>query len=211
MVFASNFLPRVPIESRNFFEPSFCQRSRPLRVLIISHFPLHIAYRLLWYPLKFSLHIDDDEIIPFNMMKKYFSEILLVFVPCASSFIVANTKDIFTAVRQSASAPQPQPLFVHVNQIHDHRDALVKLDDPLMIMRNDSVKKDESLRRLTKNIAPIALALYLIGHFLNTYHTTPMTDGRVNIDPILCCGILIGAGFYLLFKSSVDATFLSPT
>lgn len=128
--------------------------------------------------------------------------ILLVLVPCVSSFI-ANTK--VTCV----SARQPLPLFLHVQQIHNHRDTLIKLDDPILSITDMSVKNDKSVHSFTNHIAPIVLALYFLGHYLNTYHT-PMTDGRVHIDPMFGGGILIVGGLYLL-RSSIDATFLSPT
>ena len=131
-------------------------------------------------------------------------------VPCVSSFI-ANTKGISLAARQqSLSAPQSL-LFLHVQPIHDHRDTLVKLDDPIMSITDEHTvaKHDEQqLESFTHHIAPIVLALYLIGHYLSTYHT-PLTEGHVNIDPMFGGGILIGTGLYLL-RSSIDSTFLSP-
>jgi uncharacterized membrane protein YhdT len=137
---------------------------------------------------------------------------LLFFIaPCVSSFIAANTKGISLAVRQqSLSAPQSL-LFLHVQPIPDHRDTLVKLDDPIMSMTDEHTvaKHDEQqLERFTHHIAPIVLALYLIGHYLSTYHA-PLTEGHVNIDPMFGGGILIGTGLYLL-RSSIDSTFLSP-
>ena len=136
-------------------------------------------------------------------MMKRFTLILLLLVPCVSSFI-ANTKVI-------TSVSARQPLFLHVQQIHDHRDTLVKLDDPIMITDDSSVKNnDKSIHSFTNHVAPIVLALYFLGHYLNSYHT-PLTDGRVHIiDPMFGGGIMIGAGLYLL-NSSIDATFLSPS
>ena len=138
----------------------------------------------------------------YTMMKR-FTLILLLLVPCVSSFI-ANTKVI-------TSVSARQPLFLHVQQIHDHRDTLVKLDDPIMITDDSSVKNnDKSIHSFTNHVAPIVLALYFLGHYLNSYHT-PLTDGRVHIiDPMFGGGIMIGAGLYLL-NSSIDATFLSPS
>jgi len=140
------------------------------------------------------------------MMKSF--TLLLLFVPCVSSFI-ANTKAVTTAglvQQQVRSFPAPTPLFLHVQQMHDHRDTLVKLDDPIIGERG-SYKKKESLHSFTNHLAPIVLALYLIGHYLKPYHV-PLTDERVNIDPMFGGGILIGVGLYLL-KSSIDTNFLS--
>jgi hypothetical protein len=134
-------------------------------------------------------------------MMKHFFAILILLVPCVSSFI-ANTKVITTSVSAR------QPLFLQVQQIHDHRDTLIKLDDPIMSITDDSVKIDKRVHNFTNHIAPIVLALYFLGHYLNTYQA-PMTDGRVHIDPMFGGGILIGVGLYLL-RSSIDATFLSP-
>mmetsp|Transcript_55526 Transcript_55526/g.82549 ORF Transcript_55526/g.82549 Transcript_55526/m.82549 type:complete len:151 (-) Transcript_55526:864-1316(-) len=140
------------------------------------------------------------------MMKSF--TLLLLFVPCVSSFI-ANTKAVTTTglvQQQVRSFPAPTPLFLHVQQMHDHRDTLVKLDDPIIGERG-SYKKKESLHSFTNHLAPIVLALYLVGHYLKPYHV-PLTDERVNIDPMFGGGILIGVGLYLL-KSSIDTNFLS--
>jgi len=140
------------------------------------------------------------------MMKSF--ALLLIFLPCVRTFI-ANTKAVTTTglvQQQVRSLSAPTPLFLHVQQMHDHRDTLVKLDDPIISVR-DSYKKKESLHRFTNHLAPIVLALYLIGHYLKPYHA-PWTDERINIDPMFGGGILICAGLYLL-KSSIDATFLS--
>lgn len=61
-------------------------------------------------------------------MKHSAAAALLFVAPCASSF--TNTKGIIdvSARQQPFSVPQ---LFLHVQQIHDHKDTLVKLDDPI--------------------------------------------------------------------------------
>ena len=144
---------------------------------------------------------QSTQTLVLTMMKR-FTVILLFLVPCVSSFI-ANTKVI-------TSVSSRQPLFLHVQQIHDHRDTLVKLDDPIMSMADTSVvQKDKRLHSFTNHIAPIVLALYFIGHFLNNYNA-PLMDDHIPIDPMFGGGILIGVGLYLL-NSSIHATFLSPT
>mmetsp|Transcript_27736 Transcript_27736/g.39694 ORF Transcript_27736/g.39694 Transcript_27736/m.39694 type:complete len:139 (+) Transcript_27736:54-470(+) len=138
-------------------------------------------------------------------MKKRIISAIVLLVPCASSFI-ANPK-VSTSVL--ATTRKPSSIFLHVQQIHDHRDTLVKLDDPIMSIKDASVQKDKRIHNFTNHIAPIVLALYFIGHFLNNYHA-PLMDDHIPVDPMFGGGILIGVGLYLL-NSSIDATFLSPS
>ena len=135
-------------------------------------------------------------------MKAITAIVLLLVLP-VSSFTV-NTK--VTSVSASA---QHRPLFLQVQQIHDHRDSLVTLDDPIMSVTDASVQKDERIHSFTNHIAPIVLALYFIGHFLNNYNT-PSPSNEIPVDPMFGGGILIGLGLYFL-NSSIHATFLSPT
>ena len=135
-------------------------------------------------------------------MKPITPIVLLLVLPCVSSFI-ANTK-VITSL--SASARQGQKLFLHVQQIHDRRDSLVKLDDPIMSAPDTSVHSDDRIHRFTNHIAPIVLALYFIGHFLNNYNAPlPLMDDHIPVDPMFGGGILIGLGLYFL-NSSIHAT-----
>ena len=142
-------------------------------------------------------------------MKPITGIVLLLVLPCVSSFI-ANIK-VITSVPASARYRQKQKLFLHVQQIHDHRDSLVTLDDPIMSVPDASVHNDERIHSFTHHIAPIVLALYFIGHFLNNYNApSPLMDDHIPVDPMFGGGILIGLGLYFL-NSSIHATFLSPT
>ena len=112
-----------------------------------------------------------------KMKKHIITAIVLVLVPCASSFI--DNSKVSTSV--VASTRQPLSLFLHVQQIHNHRDTLVKLDDPIASITDASVQNDKRIHSFTNHIAPIVLALYFIGHFLNTYHT-PSMDDHIPVD-----------------------------
>ncbi len=138
-------------------------------------------------------------------MKKHITALGLLLVPYANSFI-AHPK-VSTSVL--ASTRKPSSLFLHVQQIHDHRDTIVKLDDPIMSITDASVQNDKRIHSFTNHIAPIVLALYFIGHFLSNYNA-PLMDDHIPVDPMFGGGILIGLGLYLL-NSSIDATFLSPS
>ena len=102
-----------------------------------------------------------------------------------------------------------QPLFLHVDNLHPHRDSVVRLEDDIPI-DHDVLDKNKMLHKLTNHVAPIVLATYLIGHYLSRYHTT-LVDGGVNVDadPHLGGVFLIGAGL-LMMKWSIDQTILSP-
>ena len=110
---------------------------------------------------------------------------------------------------QSQLAHIVQPLFLHVDNLHPHRDSVVRLEDDIPI-DHDALDKNKMLHKLTNHVAPIVLATYLIGHYLSRYHTT-LVDGGVNVDadPHLGGVFLIGAGL-LMMKWSIDQTILSP-
>ena len=107
-------------------------------------------------------------------------------------------------------ATRGKPLYLHVEALHPHRDSIVRLDDPIKVEEGHVVDKDKSLHRFTNHIAPIVLALYMIGHFLNMYHTLATNgDGTIDIDPMFGGYVLIGAGL-MTIKWSIDNAFLSP-
>jgi len=110
---------------------------------------------------------------------------------------------------QSQLARISKPLFLHVDNLHPHRDSVVRLEDDIPI-DHDVLDKNKMLHKLTNHVAPIVLATYLIGHYLSRYHTT-LVDGGVNVDadPQFGGMLLIGAGL-LMMKWSIDQSILSP-
>ena len=111
---------------------------------------------------------------------------------------------------QSQLAHIVQPLFLHVDNLHPHRDSVLRLEDPIPNVDHDVLDKNKMLHKLTNHVAPIVLATYLIGHYLSRYHTT-LVEGGVNgdADPQIGGVFLIGAGL-LMMKSVIDNSYLSP-
>eukprot|EP00579_Thalassiosira_antarctica_P000514 CAMPEP_0201867816 /NCGR_PEP_ID=MMETSP0902-20130614/1935_1 /ASSEMBLY_ACC=CAM_ASM_000551 /TAXON_ID=420261 /ORGANISM="Thalassiosira antarctica, Strain CCMP982" /LENGTH=162 /DNA_ID=CAMNT_0048393055 /DNA_START=42 /DNA_END=530 /DNA_ORIENTATION=+ len=151
--------------------------------------------------------------------------LLIVSSPVVQSFVAQHTSAITTTKLMQKATTQlsatGNPLFLHVEPLHPHRDSVVRLDDPIMLEKltedENHVDKDKALHRFTTLIAPIALALYLIGHYLSTYHasdTAALVDGvnSIELDPMFGGYVLIGAGLLMSFmaKWTIDQTFLSP-
>jgi hypothetical protein len=67
----------------------------------------------------------------------------------------------------------------------------------------------KEIHKFTNSLAPLILALYLIGFYLSHYHVENGEMTHVSVDPMFGGGILIGTGLYMM-KWSVDRTFLSP-
>mmetsp|Transcript_29819 Transcript_29819/g.54766 ORF Transcript_29819/g.54766 Transcript_29819/m.54766 type:complete len:171 (-) Transcript_29819:950-1462(-) len=120
-----------------------------------------------------------------------------------------------------SSTPE-NPLFLHAKALHPHR-----LEDPINIDTlsttidedQEAVKnKNESLHRFTQHVAPIVLALYMIGHFLITSHLSAITalddvgGGSIisiYLDPMFAGCVLISTGLFMM-KWSVDQAHLNP-
>lgn len=76
-------------------------------------------------------------------------------------------------------------LHLHVEPIHQHRDTIVRLDDPVkleekestMIRSEDETFSEMRLRTFTFRLAPLVLALYLIGTFLSKYYPLETISG----------------------------------
>ena len=141
--------------------------------------------------------------------------LFILTAPVVQSFVAYHTCDI-TATKlmhktYSQLAAHGNPLYLHVEALHPHRDSLVRLDDPITEEEKPVDKKNNGLHRFTSALAPIALALYLIGHYLSTYHTSLVDNGSsgIDIDPMYGGYVLIGAGF-LMVKYCMDNAFLSP-
>ena len=153
-------------------------------------------------------------------MKSYYRLILCLAAPLVGvqAFTTTTTYDTDTktirrlqrrANIQSQLARISKPLFLHVDNLHPHRDSVVRLEDDIPI-DHDVLDKNRMLHKLTNHVAPIVLATYLIGHYLSRYHTT-LVEGGVNADadPHLGGAFLIGAGL-LMMKWSIDQSILSP-
>lgn len=72
----------------------------------------------------------------------------------------------------------------------------------------------KEIHKFTNSLAPLVLAIYIIGYYLSQHHHQNGGGGgemmtHVPVDPMLGGGILIGAGLYMM-KWSVDRTMLSP-
>eukprot|EP00571_Detonula_confervacea_P010072 CAMPEP_0172306530 /NCGR_PEP_ID=MMETSP1058-20130122/7588_1 /TAXON_ID=83371 /ORGANISM="Detonula confervacea, Strain CCMP 353" /LENGTH=129 /DNA_ID=CAMNT_0013018451 /DNA_START=65 /DNA_END=451 /DNA_ORIENTATION=- len=106
------------------------------------------------------------------------------------------------------------PLFLHhVEPLHPHRDSGIRLDDPILSEEEFTTEttfdkrsvddKMKSLHKFTSHLAPIVLALYMIGHYLGTYHTESTAlingggDSSINVDPMFGGYVLIATGLAL--------------
>ena len=115
------------------------------------------------------------------------------------------------------SATPGSPLFLQVEPLCPHCDSVICLGDPIIIKKltedENHADKNEGLHSFTALLAPIALAFYLIGHYLNTYHAshTVLNDvsGDINLDPMFGGYALIGTDL-LIVKWDTDQAFLSP-
>jgi len=117
-----------------------------------------------------------------------------------------------------SSTPE-NPLFLHAKALHPHR-----LEDPINIDTlsttidedQEAVKnKNESLHRFTQQVAPVVLALYMIGHYLSTYHQSHTAldvggSSGIDVDPMLVGCVLSATGLSMLIKWTLDQVFLSP-
>ncbi len=99
----------------------------PHKTLIMSTYHSDDAERAHKYSDASERKISSHLALHQSNMKHYAAALLFV-APCVSSF--TNTKGIINVStrRQSFAVP---PLLLHVQQMHDHRDTLVKLDDPI--------------------------------------------------------------------------------
>eukprot|EP01083_Nonionella_stella_P013087 36918_1 len=148
--------------------------------------------------------------------------LFILTVPAVESFVAHPTTSARTTTTQllqkrtntqlsATSHTHGNPLYLHVETLHPHRDSIVRLDDPITeeedqpFMEMD--EKDKSLHRFTTHLAPIALALYFIGHYLANLNGDGSID--IDIDPMFGGYVLIGAGLYMM-KWSIDRAFLSP-
>mmetsp|Transcript_20400 Transcript_20400/g.42662 ORF Transcript_20400/g.42662 Transcript_20400/m.42662 type:complete len:173 (+) Transcript_20400:83-601(+) len=114
------------------------------------------------------------------------------------------------------------PLFLHAEAIHPHHDSVVRLDDPINIDtlsttngdKEAEKNKNESLHRFTQHVAPVVLSLYMMGHYLSTYHqshTVPdVGGGGIDVDPMLVGCVLFATGLFMMTKWTFDQVFLSP-
>mmetsp|Transcript_9367 Transcript_9367/g.19708 ORF Transcript_9367/g.19708 Transcript_9367/m.19708 type:complete len:149 (-) Transcript_9367:349-795(-) len=76
-------------------------------------------------------------------------------------------------------------LHLHVEPIHQHRDTIVRLDDPVkleekerpMIRSEEERLSEMRLRRFTIRLTPLVLALYLIGTFLSKEYPLETISG----------------------------------
>jgi hypothetical protein len=152
--------------------------------------------------------------------------LLILLLPAVASFIVqpsriTSTAEVSSLIRQKESLTN---LHLHVDPIHLHRDSLLRLDDPMLLGKDieDSHNhhpwktSSKEIHKFTNSLAPLVLAVYLIGYYLSHYHdngemTTAMMHHNVAVpvDPMFGGGLLIGVGLFMM-KWSVDRTFLSP-
>ena len=139
-------------------------------------------------------------------MKSYkFVGILILLAPVVDCFVAQHisTKRHTTQLELAARhTTVGKPLFLHVEGLHPHRDSIVCLEDP--IPETKQIDPDKKLR-FTYHIAPLVLAVYLVGHFLSTYHN----GNNIDVDPMFGGYVLIGAGLYMM-KWSIDNAMLSP-
>lgn len=131
--------------------------------------------------------------------------LFLLILPVVSTFVVNHP---------STATKQITRLHLHVDPIHLHRDSLLRLDDPMLLGQESTHRwpSNKELHKFTNSIAPLVLAVYLVGWYL-THHSTGGGDsveaGRMAIDPTFGGGMLIGVGLWMM-KWSVERTFLSP-
>ncbi|KAL3788176.1 hypothetical protein ACHAWO_011757 [Cyclotella atomus] len=156
-----------------------------------------------------------------NSRRIYLQAILLILLlPAVASFIVQPT----TLLTSTAAAKESLTnLNLHVDPIHLHRDSLLRLDDPMLLGKEtkDShhpwITSSKQIHKFTNSLAPLVLALYLIGYYLSHYYhdesngeMIAMMHHNIPVDPMFVGGLLVGAGLYMM-KWSVDRTFLSPS
>lgn len=99
---------------------------------------------------------------------------------------------------------------------HPHnRESIVRLDDPIKLEEvNEVEKKNKALHHFTNHLAPVVLALYMVGHYLSLLQSSTagsMNGGStgIDIDPLFGGYVLIGTGLFMV-KWSIDNAFLSP-
>ena len=137
--------------------------------------------------------------------------ILFLLAPAVDSFVAQHisTKRHTTQLELAARhTTVGKPLFLHVEGLHPHRDSIVCLEDPIPIpdvTETKQIDPDKKLHSFTYHIAPLVLAVYLVGHFLSTYHN----GNNIDVDPMFGGYVLIGAGLYMM-KWSIDNAMLSP-
>lgn len=103
-----------------------------------------------------------------------------------------------------------------IESLHPHnRDSIVRLDDPIKLEEvNEVEKKNKALHHFTNHLAPVVLALYMVGHYLSLLQSSTagsMNGGStgIDIDPLFGGYVLIGTGLFMV-KWSIDDAFLSP-
>ena len=79
---------------------------------------------------------------------------------------------------------------------------------------NEVEKKNKALHHFTNHLAPVVLALYMVGHYLSLLQSSTagsMNGGStgIDIDPLFGGYVLIGTGLFMV-KWSIDNAFLSP-
>jgi len=134
---------------------------------------------------------------------------LLLLLPVVASFIV--TPNVFATTKTLSLQKQSLQLNLHVDPIHLHRDSLLRLDDPMFLKEEiepNDIWSTKEIHKFTNSLAPLVLAMYLIGYYLSNYHANDEMT-HAHMDPMFGGGILIGVGLYLM-KWIVDNTFLSP-
>ncbi|KAL7550270.1 hypothetical protein ACHAWF_013510 [Thalassiosira exigua] len=143
----------------------------------------------------------------------------LALLPAAEAFVLRDAGAVprRATTRLRATKPLSGPLYLHVDALHPRRDSVARLDDPMDVDALDDGEvakvgdEDEALHSFTYHLAPVALALYLIGHYLS--NRAPPSElvhgGNVDVDPMFGGFVLVGAGLAMV-KWSVDQTFLSP-
>ncbi|EED93848.1 predicted protein [Thalassiosira pseudonana CCMP1335] len=147
-------------------------------------------------------------------IKIYFLIVLMACLPVASTFVTKSSFGTATALKRKQQ--HFNTLFLHVDPIHLHRDSLLRLDDPMLVGKateNNMKISKKDIHRFTNTLAPLILAIYLIGFYLSNYYTSPafVENGEVYmpVDPMFGGYVLIGTGL-MMMKWSIERTFLSP-